>query len=167
VELMAVVTITGILATIGIVLTRNHLNAAKTHEALAGVQAIRAAQEATKAQYGVYLSCSDAIDPNYYPTNTFGNTVYHWRQDTHPDFACWRNLGVTRTAPTRFGYAVTAGAAGAAFPVGMEAAPAFVLETSPDPWYLIQVKGDRDGDGNYTLGMATSLNNEVFFAKED
>jgi prepilin-type N-terminal cleavage/methylation domain-containing protein len=161
VELMAVVAITGILAVVGVVLVRGHLRAAKVNDALAGIQAIRSAQEAYRAQNGQYLNCSSPTEPRWYPMDEPGETAYEWRQESHPDWPRWRELGVTRTRPTQFGFAVNAGNPGTGYPV-FQTATDPVLSASPDPWYVIQVKGNLDGDSVPMIGIAASFNPEVY-----
>ena len=73
VELLVVVLIVSIFATIGIVMMREYIFTAKSTEAFAVVQSIRAAEESWKAQNGSYLNVSDTLDPaNYYPSEAPG-----------------------------------------------------------------------------------------------
>jgi type II secretory pathway pseudopilin PulG len=165
VELMTVVAITGILATVGVVLVRGHLNVAKANRALAGVSAIRAAEEAFRAENGTYLDCS-RTPGKWYPTTTPGKTAVEWHQPTtHPDGKFWAALPVTNTSPTQYGFLVNAGTPNTAYPLLLTAAQP-TLTPSPDPWYVIQVKGDIDGDSVPMLGVATSLNGEVYLERE-
>ena len=164
VELMVVVAITGILATIGIVLIRGHLNVAKANRALVGIQAIRTAEEAFRAQNGQYLDCS-GTSANWYPMGTPSKLTYDWRQPTHADYTCWMALGVPGVATTQYGFLVNAGNPSTAYPT-LQTAVKPVLPASPDHWYVIQVKGDLDGNGVFMLGAATSLNGEVYLEHE-
>ena len=54
VELLTVVAITGVLATIATFMVRKHFADAKTTEAVAIIQSIRAAQESRRAETGTY-----------------------------------------------------------------------------------------------------------------
>lgn len=166
VELMAVVAITGVLAAVGVMLVRNHLLAAKTNDALAVMQSIRAAQESFRAQNGHYIDCSVTDPAVWYPMATPGKVAYEWRQTGHVDWAGrWQQLAVTRTKPTIFGFLVHAGNPGDPYPI-FETATDPVLPAPLDPWYVIQVKGDRDADTVAMLGVATSLNAEVYLERE-
>lgn len=164
---MVVVVITGILATIGIMLVRGHLNAAKVNRALAGVQAIRVAQEQYRAQGGQYLSCSSFVDPRWYPMEVPDQLVHDWRNFTRAgDGACWKQLGVLQDGSgTQYGYLVHAGLPGAGYPT-LELADAPALPASAQLWYVIQVKGDIDGDGSFMQGVATSYSGEVYLENE-
>lgn len=167
VELMTVVAITGVLAAIGVTLVRNHVSAAKTNRALAGVQAIRVAEEAYRAQTGQYLGCAPAAAPKYYPMETPGKREYNWIQADRTDQVdCWKMLGVPRISFTQYGYLLHAGRVGDAFPA---------LDTTEDPpwpaavpdlWYVIQVKGDIDGDGVFMQAIATSYSGAVYTERE-
>ena len=66
---------------------------------------------------------------------------------------------------TQYGYLVNAGSLNAAFPT-LQTAVKPTFTASPDPWYIIQVKGDVDGDGKPMLGLASSFNGEVYLEHE-
>jgi prepilin-type N-terminal cleavage/methylation domain-containing protein len=183
VELMVVVMITGILAAIGIMLVRQHLQSAKTVNALAGIQAIRSAEETYRANGGAYLDCSTVDGPAWFPSQNPGTKLYDWRQPTHPDWARWQLLAISATKekkdetntvgssnavlrPTQFGFAVNAGVPGAAYPTLRTQEKPVLPNPSTEPWYVIQVKGDVDGDGTPMFGIATNLNGQVFLENE-
>src|SRR5262245_50905056 len=166
VELMAVVTITGILATLGIVMVKNHVNAAKSSRALVGVQAIRVAEEQYKAQGGQYLGCSSAVSPKWYPVEVPGKTSYDWRQSGHPDWACWQRLGIPRTSSPQFGYLVNAGRPGDAYRPLLTTTDPTLPTPATDLWYVIQVKGDVDGDGTFMQGVAASYSGSTYLENE-
>lgn len=165
VELMTVVAITGMLAAIGVVLIRGHLNVAKANRALAGIAAIRAAEEAFRAETGTYLDCS-GTDANWYPMTDPGKVKYEWHQTGHVDGARWAMLPVTNTSPTQYGFLLNAGTPNTAYPTSFKTARAVSFTPSPDPWYIIQVKGNIDGDNIPMLGIATSFNGEVYLEHE-
>ena len=72
-ELMIVVVIMGILASLGTVAFRRQMNQSKKTEALAGLRAIGAAQESFRADTGVYLNVSTNLS-TYYPPSISGGT---------------------------------------------------------------------------------------------
>ncbi len=162
---MAVVAITGILATLGVVVVRKRVNAAKSNRALAGMQAIRTAEEAFRAQNGRYLNCSIAPGPQWFPTGEPGKTVYDWRQPDHDDWKRWEALGVVRTAPTQYGFLVNAGLPGDAYPELYTTSDP-TLPTATTDWYVIQAKGDLDGDGVFFQAVATSTSAAVYTERE-
>jgi len=164
VELMVVITITGILAAVGIALVRGHVNVAKANRALAGIAAIRVAEEAFRAQNGQYLDCS-GTNTNWYPMTSPGKQKYEWHQPSHADYAKWMGLGVTGDRATQYGFLVNAGNPSVAYPT-LQTAQKPTLGTSPDHWYVIQVKGDINGNGVFMLGVAESFNGEVYLENE-
>ncbi|HVY32537.1 MAG TPA: prepilin-type N-terminal cleavage/methylation domain-containing protein [Polyangiaceae bacterium] len=183
VELMAVVAITSILAAICITLARKHLRSAGTVEAVATMQALRAAEESFKAENGTYLDCSRSKGPVWYPSQIPSKAVYAWAQPAHPDFAWWNQLGYKREL-TRFGFLANAGLPGIKFnavkPDGSQLSVQMtktykfnVDQVAPEPWYVIQFKGDRDRDPNSAqahtpvLGLITSFHSDVFIQDED
>src|SRR4030095_1665397 len=91
VELMVVVAIVGILATVGIALLRKHVFGSKTAEAVAGIQAIRAAQETYRAEAQTYFDVSTSLTA-WYPMAAPGKERYHWVQLGGNDYANWQRL---------------------------------------------------------------------------
>lgn len=165
VELMTVVGIMGILAAVAVTLTRKHVVTAKGNRALAGVQAIRVAEEAFRAEHGQYLDCSPGV-LRYYPMLTPGKSEYSWRQPTHQDYGRWAALGLpSEGVSTPYGYMVSAGLPTTGFPV-LKTAAKPTLPTFADPWYVIQVEGNLDGDSVFMRGFATSANGEVYIEDE-
>jgi len=147
--MMVVVTITAILALIGVMLFRKYIGSSKGTEALSVIQAIRAAEESYQAENHVYLDVSTAdARKDWYPSTTPSRTRYAWSQSSHPDWARWRTLAPAVTRPVQFGFLVYAGAAGSALPpLQVTGGPTY--STPTDDWYLIQAEGDTDGDGRF------------------
>lgn len=171
VELLTVVAITGILATIGTMLVRKHFAEAKTTEAVAIIQALRAAEEARRAESGTYQSCSFTSGTPWYPADPDGYQ-HAWKNPSHPDWDAWKQLGVSRPEGTQFGFLLHAGNGQTTVnPKGeLKPAPMPVLVThdkptwpaATDPWYVIQAGGDRDRDGTLSLLVASSFNGELY-----
>lgn len=176
VELMVVVLITGILAAIGVVLVSKHFAQARAHQALVGLQAIRVGEEGYRAHNGQYLDCSPQPNPDWYPMATPGKRRWDWRQPgrTEPNpstggsvYACWMMLGVMRSGEgTMFGYLVNAGRPGDAYPPYKTQAQLTLTTPAPDVWYVIQYKGDTDGDGSFSYGVTTSYKTDVYIENE-
>ncbi len=146
--MLVVVTITAILAMIGVLLFRKYIGASKGTEAMSVIQAIRTAEESYQAENHVYLDVSTADSrKDWYPTITPNSkTRYAWGQPTHPDWARWQTLAPAVTRPVQFGFLVYAGVAGTAVPVlQVTGMPAY--NTPTDDWYVIQAEGDTDGNG--------------------
>jgi type II secretory pathway pseudopilin PulG len=163
---MAVVLITGVLAALAVVVVRNHVNAAKSSRALVGVQAIRVAEEQYRAQGGQYLGCSALVSPKWYPAESPDTTTHDWRQTAHDDWECWKLLGIPRTSGTQYSYLVNAGRPGEAYPPLQTETDPTLPTPAPDLWYVIQVKGDIDGDGVPMLGVAASFGGHVYVENE-
>lgn len=163
-ELMVVVVIMGILATIGFASVRKHMTSARGAEALTMVQSIRAAEERWRAENMMYLDVSSGA--NWYPFDPRTNPgeqrlLFPAGGITHPDAATWLQLRPTAPGPVRFGFVVNAGFAGQAM-VSSGEGPAVVFPTPTDNWYVIEAVGDVDDDGTTSYYRATSLNGAVF-----
>lgn len=116
-ELMTVVAIVGVLATLGLVAYRKFIASAKSSEAIYMVGAIRAAEESYRAETLTYLNVTAAFDKFYPHAATVpGNMKLAWDAPTHPDYAAWRQLGARPDGPVYYGYKVAAGLAGAVPP---------------------------------------------------
>jgi prepilin-type N-terminal cleavage/methylation domain-containing protein len=179
VELMAVVAITSILAAICISLARKHLRSAGTVDAVATMQALRVAEESYKAENGTYLNCSRTDGANWYPAQIPSKGAYAWGQTGHPDYQWWNQLGYKREV-TRFGFLLNAGLPGTKFSTvkkdGIQMTKTYKFDPDgilPEPWYVIQFKGDRDRDkgsakaGTPVLGLITSFHSDVFVQDDD
>jgi prepilin-type N-terminal cleavage/methylation domain-containing protein len=171
VELLAVVIITGVLALVGVMIFRRYITSSKSTEALAVLQAIRAAEESYAAENHGYLNVSTTggsnpeSGTNWYPNVTPNTTRMQWQVLGHPDIANWQLLAPVVTRGVQFGYLVNAGIAGKAMTVLQTAnKPAFALPTQD--WYVIQAKGDTDGNGLSTLYASTSATAEMYSENE-
>ncbi|MDX2053758.1 MAG: prepilin-type N-terminal cleavage/methylation domain-containing protein [Polyangiaceae bacterium] len=161
VELMVVVAIMGILATVGIAATRKYIHSSHSTEALSTIQAIRGAQEQWRAHTQGYLDVSTTTT-SWYPMATPGDTRYAWRQATGANYAQWELLRPRVDWSVRFGYTTVAGQAGTAIDAlnTITANPGFGV---PDqPWYIIQAKADLDKDGTPAYFVATSMSSEIY-----
>jgi type IV pilus assembly protein PilA len=166
VELLTVVAITGILATIGTMMVRQRFNEAKTTEAAALIQAIRGAQESRRAESGSYENCSRTDGAPWYPASPDGK-YRSLRWDSHPDWEQWKRLDVSRPEGTQFGFLVNAGS-----PADTPTTPQTAIRptwrtpvTTPplaDPWFVIQAAGNRDGDTTFSLLLASSFDGELY-----
>jgi type IV pilus assembly protein PilA len=160
VELMAVVTIVGILATIGIVLVRKQIYSSRAVEASSMVQSIRAAQERWRSETQTYLNVSSSTTA-WYPMGTPGTSKYPWDNASGNDYANWRLLNPTTSGPVQFGYVTVAGPPGAVPPTLNITSPP-TWPTTTEPWYLIQAVGDTDGNGIKSMYAATSFTPELY-----
>lgn len=173
VELMVVVTIVGILATVGVASLYGYVFSAKTSEALAVVQGIRVAEERYRAENQRYLNVSGRLS-EYYPTKTPGREKHAFFRTGPGEEPAdelderWRLLAPTVTGPVQFGYSVVAGAAGQDMTVpNTQIKPNWPNAAAlSEPWYVIEAIGDVNEDGVATMVIACSLNGEVHIENE-
>jgi prepilin-type N-terminal cleavage/methylation domain-containing protein len=164
VELMAVVAIVGILATIGIVLVRKQIYSSRAVEASSMVQSIRAAQERWRSETQAYLNVSSSTN-NWYPMAKPGKTKYAWENPNGNDYSNWRLLNPTATGPVQFGYVTVAGPPGAAVPA-LDITGSPTWPSPVDPWYLIQAQGDTDANGITSMYAASSFTPELYTERD-
>ena len=161
VELLVVVAITGILATIGTMLVRKHFKLAKTTEASALIQAIRVAEESQRAESGTYQNCSVTAGTPWYPAAPDG-MQHAWKQPSHADWDRWKQLDVSRPEGTQFGFLVRAGSPANPLPIPQTTDKPTWPAAPADPWYVIEAAGDRDRDGTFSRLLAASFNGELY-----
>lgn len=157
VELMAVVLIIGILATLGIAILSKRARESNVTNAIVVVKAIGVAQELYRAQHHVYLNVSSS-NSAWYPSATIraNQRASFWRAGTDDETKAWRRLAPDVREPVQFGFLANAG-----LPSNSEAtAPSSFLATDfvgkvalptgvgsdSEPWYLIQARADADND---------------------
>ena len=167
VELLTVVVIVGILATLGIVGLREHVFASRTAEALAMIQSIRIAEERWKAENMVYLNVSSSAS-SWYPADPRADTTrikrnFFTSAGAHPDDAAWKALKPTVTGPVEFGYMVNAGP-----PDQTMTTPAITVPNwsgwtpQGEYWYVIQAIADFDHDQLPAYFLASSLKADIY-----
>jgi len=166
VELMVVVAIVGVLATVAIAGLRRYVFSSKIVEATAMVQSVRVAQEAWKGSNGSYLNVSGTLG-TYYPSVTPGTTKRNfWGNNSTTLEKRWRLLNPTVPGPVQFVYSVVAGPAGGAMPTpNLPGAVAF--DPPADQWYVIQAQGDPDGNGAMAVCASSSVSDEVVCKNPD
>lgn len=168
VELMVVVVLVGILATIGIILFRRWIFHSRSVEANGVVQSIRVAQERWRSENGAYLDVSTDMS-SYYPMTSPSKTLHAWDFPAGNDYAKWRLLNPTVSNSVQFGYVTKAGG-----PFTALAVPTWEKTTVSwpaaanvtDPWYVIQGVGDTDENGVKSYYVAVSLTGEVYKENE-
>ena len=169
VELMVVVTIVAILATIGSYGVSKYIASSKTGEAVQMIGAIKAAQESFKDETFRYLDVSgNHTLGNYYPVNDKpGQQKVQWGAGTGVPSDNWRMLGVSPTGPVLFVYACAAGTVGDAFPgpgAGITIGNWPGSQTAP--WYVIRAHADLDAGGEQSVFIGTSFTTQLFSANE-
>lgn len=177
VELLATVTIVGILSMVATVSYRRLTLSAKMAEATHMVQAIRTAQESYRAETGTYLDLSTSLAMNdatnlssCYPPSTPSTGQVGWNPADVPcGSRCkssleWTALNVSTDGAVRFCYTTVAGAAGVAAPsTTMKQNGANVAwgDVNRGPWYVVAALGDLNGNGVYSTVLTSSWSSLV------
>jgi prepilin-type N-terminal cleavage/methylation domain-containing protein len=169
VEMMAVVVITGILATIAVYSVRKYVASSKTSEAIEMIGAIKAAQETYKDETFTYLNVSGALTKAAaYPAGfTPGPQKAQWG-GSGTGATGFQQLGVTTASPVYFAYACTAGAANSAPTAPSSDSGNITVTNWPatlgTPWYVVKAYSDLYGTGAYTVFVGTSFTGDIFSA---
>ena len=182
VELMVVVIIVGILATLAVVGYRQIVQSSHVSEATSMVQNIRAAQEAYHSETQQYAGVSSCIPSGltggWYPADPVYQVMTGWGAACSASNGCgcvsslpWTTLPVHVDGPVLFGYATIAGLAGVAPTISpaptVNGAPLTFPTSPPTEWYVISAVADLDGNtANYTQIWADSWTNQVFVSNE-
>ncbi len=167
IELMVVVVLVGILATLALVAMRRWLITSKSVEAMHVIEGIRGGEERFRAENMVYLDVSTS--GTLYPTNSPNTTRYNWTQSGHTDAARWKLLNPTVSTSVQHGYMVRAGRALTAPTAAMS--PGVAVTWPPanqinDAWYVIYAQGDLDNDGTPARYATSSFTSEIVRVNE-
>jgi prepilin-type N-terminal cleavage/methylation domain-containing protein len=187
IELMIVVVIVGVLATLGVVGFSKLAGTARTSEATGMIQAIRSAQEAYHAETGTYADISKKLclgtNPcsNMYPQSVSNGLVGPFKtqwgaSSAGTDNIDWLTFPVHTPGAVEYGYTTQAGTAGntasiyggnpglTAFNIGTDANAVSVpapATAPPADWFLITATGDTNGDGVTCVVFGSSFSNDL------
>jgi type IV pilus assembly protein PilA len=159
VEMLVVVAMVGVLATLAVYGVRKYVFASKSSEALAMVNSIKAHEEAYKDETYAYLNVTAGYAA-LHPAAPDGQKRAWWTgtaSDTN-----WRQLGVDANGPVTFGYACIAGAGGTAVTPPTTQLNLNYPSPANEPWYVILAQGDQNGDGVRSNIVASSFTREVY-----
>jgi type IV pilus assembly protein PilA len=174
IELMIVVVIVGILATLAVVGYRKIVQSSHVTEATHMVQSIRVAQEAYHGEAMQYADISNDLSASWYPdaaSTPDGRHVTAWGGACSKCLQDWTNLPLHVDGPLLFGYATKAGPANSspsALPTEI-AGKIDLSKVSPSPteWYIVVAMCDLDANGAPNTYVATtSWSNQVFTYNE-
>jgi type IV pilus assembly protein PilA len=170
VELMIVVAIIGVLASLAVYGVRRYLLAAKSAEAIELINNIRAAQEQYKDERFRYLDVSsvDLSSGSFFPfasKTALGNSVMQWPSGTTGVAGKWAELGVFPSAPVAFGYACQAGQQADTLPTLGTAKNLRYPANAPN-WYIVRAAADRDDDGTLALFVASNFTDQIYAENE-
>lgn len=164
IELVAVVLIITILATLGTFAVRRYINSARSTEAVNIIASIRSGQEAFKDEAHTYLKVTSslALDDLYPRKPGAYKTSWETGTDVGKRF---KILGVTANGPVYFGYGCTAGASGTPDQPG-DTNPAINFPAQTKPWFVVKAVSDVDANSIMTVMVASSLTDEIYRENE-
>ena len=164
IELMAVVCIIGILATLAVYGVRKYVLAAKSSEPIEIINSIRAAQESYRDETFRYLNVTDMT--SYYPftgVSELKNRKKPWEAGDSTTQDTWKQLGVRTSGPVQFGYACAAGkGAGVPQQAALGISKSLNYPASYPDWYVVRAAGDRDGNGVLATFVGSNFTDEIY-----
>ena len=166
VELMIVVVIIGILATIASVTVKKYIASSKAGEASHMITQIKAAEETYKDETFIYLNVTTGLSAksDFYPNNPSPGEYKMNFAGEGSGAANWVTLGVREDAPVRFVYACVADVstvkpASLGDDITVANWPTAALGK---PWYIVKARADLDGDGVNTVFASASFAGELY-----
>ena len=164
VELMVVVALVGILATIAQASVKKYVASSKATEANRMLKFIKTQQDAYYGEKMHYLNVSKNFDTaSFFPANSTPGQAKMNFAGTGAIANGWKELGVTDYGPLYFVYATTAGAAGTApTPTGTDIKVGNWPTTSDKAWYAAKAIADLSGNGENTVFVTGSFTGEIF-----
>jgi type IV pilus assembly protein PilA len=175
IEMMVVVIIVGILATLAVVGYRKLVQTSHVSEATNMVQSIRVAQEAYHSETQQYADVSQTLTSWYPLASPDGKHVTAWGGDCSNcvggNAKGWSVLPLHVDGPVLFGYATKAGPAGGSPPTLPSDISGKIdltnVTPSPIEWYEVTAMCDFDGNGSPNTYVATtSWSNQMFTFNE-
>jgi prepilin-type N-terminal cleavage/methylation domain-containing protein len=157
IELMVIVVIVGVLATIGTYGVIKYVRVSKTSEAYGMILDIKASEEAVMEETFQYTGLNDYT--SWHPSDPPGDFKASWSRNTGEAKTIFNRIGVKSPGNTYFTYTVVAGAAGDNIPT-----PPINLRMtspSPSPFYVVVAKGDLDGDGLFSYAVGNSFGSNI------
>jgi len=157
-ELMIVVTIAGILASLAIPQLQKYRLRARGWQAEEFLQSISLRQEFYRSEFGRYRSSNDsACDAFPLAHSCFNPSAAGLKGESAPfaQTTAWREIGALPAGQVYFGFAVVAGTP-ADIPVGLP------WNLQQDFWWIAQASGDIDKDNTYAIFELTSQSRRVW-----
>jgi prepilin-type N-terminal cleavage/methylation domain-containing protein len=159
IELMTVVIIVGILATLATYGVRKYIMEAKKAEASSMLVQIRAAEEAYKAETFEYEGLNEFTA--WHPVDEPGTGKRSWQVGSGTAMTPIMNrLGVMPDGPVAYSYSVVARASGS--PPTIPTVKTWDFPDSTGPFYIAMAKADLNGDGVYTYALSHSDTAEIY-----
>lgn len=169
VELMTVVVIVGVLATVAIFGVLRYIASAKAAEAMAMINSIRSAEEAYRDETFVYLGLNQFNTVSgWHPMNgdEVGAHKANWLANNGAASDIFRQLGVESNNPVYFTYTVVAARTGTSLPAPPTSKTFNFPNPVTEPAYIVVAKGDLDGDKKYSYVLSHSFSGEIYVERE-
>jgi type IV pilus assembly protein PilA len=169
IEMMIVVVIVGVLATLAVVGYRKIVQSSHVAEATGMVQNIRVAQEAYKSETQLYANISKSLT-DFYPAAPVYGVQSGWGgtcSNCNSGFT-WTNLPLHVDGPVLFGYATIAAASGQPPASVSYANASFTFpQTLTTDWYVVSAAADLDNTpSTMTLVIGASWTNQLTVVNE-
>jgi type IV pilus assembly protein PilA len=165
VELLVVVTIVGVLATLAVYGMRKYIFASKSAEPIHMIGQMKTAEESWREEFHAYYNVSSSLTA-YYPAPPDGHKR-HWVYPSHSEYlGTWRHFPVSTPNPVHFGYAIRAGGPGDPPPPPDTGQTFNWPNPTTEPWFVIQAAGNFDGDNVFSLFVSSSFTQEIYVENE-
>jgi type IV pilus assembly protein PilA len=173
IEMMIVVVIVGVVATLAVVGYRKIVQSAHVSEGTSMVQNIRVAQEAYHSETQQYANVSKDLTQSWYPATPHYQIQTAWGADCSA--VCnsgmqWTALPLHIDGPLLFGYATVAYPAStnpSTIPLSYANASLTLPQSVPTDWYVVAAVADLDGDSTTaTLVVGVSWSNQLQVVNE-
>jgi prepilin-type N-terminal cleavage/methylation domain-containing protein len=164
IEVMVVVCIIAILASLAVYGVGKYVRAAGTSEPMEIINSVRAAQESYKDETYGYLPVSTMS--SYFPFGTTlpSNKKWSWDNGNSTELKAWNQLGVHPSSVVAFGYACEAkndnssvlnkGQMGISQDLGYPA--------NAQNWYIVRAASDRDGNGVAAIFIGSNFTDQIY-----
>jgi prepilin-type N-terminal cleavage/methylation domain-containing protein len=165
IEMMVVVVLVGVLATLATYGVMRYVRSSKASEAYAMVIDIKAAEEAVRDETFQYVGLSEFN--SWHPSDPPGNFKKSWQVNNGAASGIFQRLGVISNGPVYYTYSVVAGPAGQAYPQLPSSNQLGLTGNASAPFYIVAAKGDLNGDGqifSYVIGH--SLGSDLYSERE-
>lgn len=159
-ELMVVVAIVSVLATLAVYGVRKYVFASKAAEPVYMIGQIKTQQEAWREEFHAYYDVSSSLT-SWYPGDP-NNAKRHWANDSHPDYQRWVYLGVQTPNPVQYGYITKAGGPSDTPPGLNTNQVGWPPATNGEPWFLVVAAGDLNEDGKLSKFVGSSFTSEIY-----
>jgi len=176
IELLIVVAMIAVMASVAVLSFRKYVHAAQSSEAKVVMGLIRNGEESYRAEMLNYCSCSSS-STDYYPNANPDDSRWMWKRPSDARYSDpnhgWAMLNVNPDGPVRYGYVVMAGVGPSPLPAPDPAftrPPIFGTQPSGRPWFVVEARNQHYNNmvpGPPSLLIATSYDGIPYSENED